>query len=254
MEKSIYKALFDLYHRDLRLMTDLIYDWCGITVPIQVTNNKIQANISILPQLLSYLSSNLLQSYKIDHDPGYIRLDPRLEWKDKKEEIYKVYEPGYEDSHKVDFHLKISWVSVPLRYIKTERKIDLDKSVKWKIVDRSYINRDIFRSESRDRMSALDYQKLLPLHFAHRKNIPELVRVTLDILPTIDKSIRELEDNNIYIFPKFTKSLADHEFIAEWDIEIIPDTLCIYREKSTGAYNAELPSIRLIISTDDTES
>lgn len=255
MKESSYKDWFELYYRDLRIMTNLIYNWSGVIIPIQtISYDILEAKISIFPQLVSYLFGDLLQRYETKRKFGYIRLDPRLEWKDKEEEIYKVYEPGYEDSHKVDFHLEIFWVSVPLRYIKTERKIDLDKSVKWKIVDQSYINRDIFRSESRDRMSALDYQKLLPLHFSHRKNIPELVRIILDILPTIDKSIRELEDNNIYIFPKFTKSLADHEFIAEWDIEIIPDTLCIYREKSTGAYNAELPSIRLIISTDDTKS
>lgn len=115
-------------------------------------------------------------------------------------------------------------------------------------MDRKYIDHNKYRADSKKQMSTVDYEKLIPLYFSANKDIPELVSPVIDILPILDNSIRELESSDVYIFPKFVKYDLDHEFLAVWDIFIIPDTVCIVYDNLAMPYEIQSPYIRLSIS------
>ena len=202
-------------------------------------------------KLLSYLSSNLLQSYKIDHDPGYVEIYDSYQQKTYRE-LNRIYQSEYiiyKEDYNIYFQLSIGWDTLPSNYIHPEKELDFDRSTSWMIVDKDYIDQDKYRVASRKKMSFVDYDRSIPLHFPLSKNIPELVRSILDILPILDNSIRELEDNDVYIFPRFIKQTFDHEFRATWDINIIPDTISISYHELSMAYQVYLPHIRLSVYT-----
>jgi len=250
MTDKLYKDLFDLYHRDLELMTNLIYEWSGITIPIQVTKyNKIQATLSILPQILSYLSNNLLQIYEIDHHPGYVKINysayPETNW-----EHNIIFESEYSKGYKVYFSLSFTWDTVSSEYLYPDKKNKFNNILQWEIIDRKYINFSKYRSDKKKK-SVVSYEELIYSNFPNRRNIPELINSFLDLIPIIDNSIRELESNDVYIFPKFFRRSLDHEFKALWNIDIIPDTMSIeyYWNTQIKGYLMYLPTIHLSIST-----
>jgi len=251
MKESIYKELFDLYHRDLKLITRLIYDWSGINISMEVIKyNKIRATISIFPQLLSYLSGHLLQNYKVDFNPGYVEIHYLSTPKNEKE-LCVIHEAGNKKDYKVQFNITISWKPISHKYLYLEKKDPPDESVQWKIIDSSYMDSNKYRADSRKEMSVVDLEKLILLHFAHLRDIPNSIRNVLDLLPIVDSSVRELEDHNVFIFPKFEKRPLDHEFKILWEIIIIPDTISVYYYESTYLQDflVYLPNILFGINT-----
>jgi hypothetical protein len=248
MTDKLYKDLFDLYHRDLKLMSRLIYDWSGITIPIKVAEyNNIVATISVFPQLVSYLCGHLLQTHNVHHDPGYVKiqLEAPLGY---KTEIYDIYRDEHSENHNISFNLSLRRSSLSFsKYINSRETIDLDRIITWKIVDRKYIDHNKYRADSKKQMSTVDYEKLIPLYFSANKDIPELVSSVIDILPILDNSIRELESSDVYIFPRFVKYDLDHVFRAVWDIFIIPDTVCIVYDNLAMSHEIQSPYIRLSI-------
>ncbi len=250
MTDKLYKDLFDLYHRDLKLMSRLIYDWSGITIPIKVAEyNNIVATISVFPQLVSYLCGHLLQTHNVHHDTGYVKIQLEAQ-PGYKTEIYDIYRDEHSENLNISFNLSLRRSSLSFsKYINSRETIDLDRVIKWKIVDRKYIDHNKYRADSKKQMSTVDYEKLIPLYFSANKDIPELVSSVIDILPILDQSIRELEDNDIYIFPRFIKQTLDHEFRATWDINIIPDTISISYHELSMVYQVYLPHIRLSVYT-----
>ena len=250
-KEEIFKKLFDLYLRDLKLMTNLIYDWSGITINIRSSKyNEIQAIIDIFPQLLSYLFGDLSKIYKVEHNTGYVKLHSN-EKPETDRESYIVYQFGQKEEYKLYFNLSINWEAIPLEYLYLDDEDLFYKDVQWDIIDRKYINHHKYRADSKKKMSITNLTKLIPFYFSSQGQIPELFRTVLDMLPVIDNSIRDLESDDVYIFPEFKTYQPDHKFSIFWNIFIIPNTIIVYHYKSKYFEDLEvyLPCISIGIST-----
>ena len=251
MKDLNHKDLYDMYYRDLKIINSTLFDWIGVTIPIETLKyKKIKATISILPELLSYLFGDILHIYKTNHYIGYVEVSNKAKIKTNGEN-YKIYQFDISTKeHKIYFNLYIYWnLVLSSRHINLEGKIDFNNPPQLMLLDSKYLNHNIFRSESRKKLSIVNYEKLIPSHFSHFKKIPDLVRLVLDKLPILDNSIRELENEDIYIFPKFDKRPPDYEFGAYWDVNIIPKTVMVRYNKLGREYVGYLPSIGFSVTT-----
>ena len=165
MKSTTYKELFDISLKDLKLMTNLIYEWSGITIFIKVIKyNKIEVILSILPQIASNLFGHLLKNYKIDHIPGFVKVFLKSQNRNQME-IYKIHEIKGEDTNNVNFNLSFYWRMISQDYIFPGKRLDYDSLTLWKLVDRSYIDQNKYRAISRKMISSVDYDTLIPIHF-----------------------------------------------------------------------------------------
>ena len=248
MKESIYNKLFDLHYRDLKLMTGLIYDWCGLIIPIEVIKiDQIRIRISIFSELMPYLFGELLKTYRVKHDLGYLEIYLKKQNK-YKGEIYEMYPYKYNEGGKIVFSLYFNWVVISSKYLNTEIKINPAIPTRWIILDRKYINIHKYRADSRKEMSVVDLEKLIFKHFSdHAWEESDFIKSILHILFILDKSIRELENENVYIFPRFFKNLINPTFGIFWNIYIIPETIKAYYYVQKKNISIYLPYIGLSV-------